>query len=56
MKRQGASIVAKDGVDLLIEHLQTKVVQLTEQAQKFTNHAHRKKISREDLMLALKYR
>jgi histone H3/H4 len=55
MKIQGAQIVAKDAVDLLIDHLQNKVMDLTTQAQKFTNHANRKKITRQDLLLALKY-
>lgn len=55
MKSQGADIVSKNGVDFLIDHLQNKVTQLTGRAQKFTQHANRKKITRDDLILALKY-
>ena len=55
MKRQGATIVARDAVDLLIEHLASTVMSITESAQGFTNHAKRKKITRGDIYLALKY-
>mgnify|MGYP006278911799 FL=1 len=55
MKQQGASIVARDAVDLLIDHLEKRAKSLTEQAKKFTMHANRKKITKEDLNLAIKY-
>lgn len=55
MKQQGASIVARDAVDLLIDHLEKRAKALTEQAKKFTMHANRKKITKEDLNLAIKY-
>jgi len=55
MKQQGASIVARDAVDLLIDHLEKTARQLTEQAKQFTMHANRKKITKNDLLLAIKY-
>jgi histone H3/H4 len=39
MKQQGASIVARDAVDLLIDHLEKTARGLTEQAKQFTMHA-----------------
>ena len=56
MKQQGASIVARDAVDLLIDHLEKTAVGLTEQARAFTQHANRKKITKNDLLLAIKYK
>lgn len=55
MKQEGASIVARDAVDLLIDHLEKKAVGLTEAAKRFTRHANRKKITKNDLLLAIKY-
>jgi histone H3/H4 len=55
MKQEGASIVARDAVDLLIDHLEKRAVELTEAAKKFTMHANRKKITKNDLLLAIKY-
>ncbi|MFO7795508.1 MAG: histone [Promethearchaeati archaeon] len=55
MKQQGASIVARDAVDLLIDHLEKTARNLTEQAKQFTMHANRKKITKNDLLLAIKY-
>ncbi|NVM16077.1 MAG: hypothetical protein HWN80_00070 [Candidatus Lokiarchaeota archaeon] len=42
MKQQGASIVARNAVDLLIDHLEKTATGLTEQARAFTMHANRK--------------
>ncbi|TKJ21650.1 MAG: hypothetical protein CEE42_13645 [Promethearchaeota archaeon Loki_b31] len=42
MKQQGASIVARNAVDLLIDHLEKTAIGLTEQARAFTMHANRK--------------
>jgi histone H3/H4 len=56
MKQQGATIVARDAVDLLIDHLEKTAVALTEQAKAFTMHANRKKITKNDLLLAIKYK
>ena len=55
MKQQGATIVARNAVDLLIDHLQEITIKLTEQAKAFTMHAGRKKITKKDLLLAIKY-
>lgn len=56
MKQEGAAIVARDAVDLLIDHLAKIAIGLTEQAQAFTMHANRKKITKEDLLLSIKYK
>ena len=56
MKQQGASIVARNAVNLLIDHLEKSAVGLTEQARAFTMHANRKKITKNDLLLAIKYK
>lgn len=56
MKQQGASIVAREAVDLLIDHLEKTAYCLTEQAKSLTRHAKRKKITKEDLILAIKYK
>jgi len=67
MKQQGASIVARNAVDLLIDHLEKTAVGLTEQARAFTMHANRKnfwlissqehiKITKNDLLLSIKYK
>jgi len=42
MKQQGASIVARNAVDLLIDHLEKTATALTGQARTFTMHANRK--------------
>jgi len=56
MKQQGASIVARNAVDLLIDHLEKTASKLTEQARSFTTHANRKKITKNDLLLSIKYK
>jgi len=58
MKQQGASIVARNAVDLLIDHLEKTATSLTEQARAFTMHANRKniKITKNDLLLSIKYK
>lgn len=55
MRRSGASIVARDAVDTLIMALETDATTLTKKALSFAQHAKRKKISREDMQLAIKY-
>ena len=55
MKQQGASIVARNAVDLLIDHLEKTATSLTEQARAFTRHANRQKITKNDLLLSIKY-
>jgi len=56
MKQQGASIVARNAVDLLIDHLEKTATALTTQARTFTMHANRKKITKNDLLLSIKYK
>ena len=56
MKHAGAAIVARSAVDLLIEHLEKTAFDLTEQARTFTMHANRKKITKKDLLLSIKYK
>ena len=56
MKQQGASIVARNAVNQLIDHLEKTAVGLTEQARAFTMHANRKKITKNDLLLSIKYK
>ncbi len=56
MKQQGASIVARNAVDLLIDHLEKTATSLTTQARAFTMHANRKKITKNDLLLSIKYK
>ncbi len=55
MKKQGATIVARDAVDLLIENLESTATAITKQAITFCNHAGRKKVTKDDLLLAIKY-
>lgn len=56
MKHEGVDIVARSAVDLLIEHLEKTAIGLTEQARAFTMHANRKKITKNDLLLSIKYK
>ena len=52
MKQQGSSIVAKNSVDLLIDHLEKTATSLTDVAKSFAMHSNRKKVSVDDLLLA----
>ena len=55
MKKQGASIVAREAVDLLIKDLEEVSKKLTKKALMFAEHAKRKKITKDDMLLAIKY-
>ena len=55
MRQSGAQIVARDAVELLITDLETISIKLTKKALGFAKHAKRKKISKDDLDLAIKY-
>ncbi len=55
MKKSGANIVARNAVDLLISDLETVSIKLTKKALGFAHHAKRKKITKEDMALAIKY-
>jgi histone H3/H4 len=55
MKHNGAEIVARDAVDELVNWLETSAESLTKTALRLTKHANRKKITRDDILLAIKY-
>ncbi|MFO8018360.1 MAG: histone [Promethearchaeia archaeon] len=55
MKHNGAEIVARDAVDELIDWMQKAAQQLTKTALRFTKQAGRKKVTRGDIKLAIKY-
>ena len=55
MKHNGAEIVSSSAVNELGEWLQESAEKLTKQALKLTKHAKRKKVTKEDLQLAIKY-
>ena len=53
MKESGAEVVSKDAVDALITILEKKAKELTTKALEMTRHSGRKKLSADDLKLAL---
>lgn len=53
MKKSGAEMVSKDAVDALITILEEKAVALTSKALEFCRHADRKKLTKEDMDLAI---
>lgn len=55
MKKAGANIVARNAVDLLISDLEGVAQKLTQKALGFAKHAKRKKITKDDMALAIKY-
>jgi len=55
MKHNGALIVARDAVDELVDWLGTSAEKLTKTALQLTKHSKRKKITRDDILLAIKY-
>ncbi|MEJ2252747.1 MAG: NFYB/HAP3 family transcription factor subunit [Candidatus Lokiarchaeota archaeon] len=55
MKHNGAVIVARDAVDELINWLTESAERLTKTALRLTKHAGRKKVTRDDILLAIKY-
>ncbi len=55
MKKNGANIVARNAVDTLIMDLEETATALTKKALAFAHHAKRKKISKDDMALAIKY-
>jgi len=54
MATVGAKIVARDAVSFLIDHLETKAVDMTVRALTFARHAKRKKITKDDISLVIK--
>ncbi len=55
MKRSGAQMVARNAVDALIIELEEVATKLTTKALAFAVHAKRKKITKDDMNLAIKY-
>jgi DNA-binding protein len=55
MKHNGAEIVARDAVDELVKWLETSAEGITKTALRLTKHANRKKIQRDDILMAIKY-
>lgn len=56
MKEQGASIVSTSALDKLIEHLENLAKSATESALLYGEYgSKRKKITKEDLDIAIKY-
>ena len=55
MKHNGALIVARDAVDELVSWMGKSAEKLTKSALVLTQHAKRKKITRGDILLAIKY-
>jgi len=54
MKDNGAEMVARDAVDALIDYLEKLAKNMTNKALEMTRHAGRKKLTLEDMDLAMK--
>jgi len=54
MKDNGAEMVARDAVDALIDYLEKLAKSMTNKALEMTRHASRKKLTLEDMDLAMK--
>ncbi len=54
MKDNGAEMVARDAVDALIDYLEGLAKNITNKALEMTRHAGRKKLTLEDMNLAMK--
>ncbi len=55
MKHNGAIIVARDAVDELVYWMSQSAEKLTKTALVLTKHANRKKVTRDDILLSIKY-
>jgi len=55
MKHNGAIIVARDAVDELVDWMGASAEKITKTALSLTKHAKRKKVTRDDILLAIKY-
>jgi histone H3/H4 len=53
MKEAGAKIVSADAMEFLIEYLENKTREITDQALTYAKHASRKKVMKSDIRLAL---
>ncbi len=55
MKSAGAEIVSREAVESLLFYLEDRAKKLTEMSLKFAKHAKRKKVTKEDMGLAIEY-
>ncbi|MGB5910217.1 MAG: histone [Promethearchaeota archaeon] len=55
MKHNGAIIVARDAVDELVDWMGMAAEKITKSALSLTKHSKRKKVTRDDILLAIKY-
>ena len=55
MKHNGAVIVARDAVDELVDWMGQSAEKITKSALTLTKHAKRKKVTTDDILLAIKY-
>ena len=55
MKHNGATIVARDAVNELVDWMSQSAEKITKTALGLTKHAKRKKITKNDILLAIKY-
>jgi histone H3/H4 len=55
MKHNGAIIVARDAVDELVDWMGKSAEKITKTALNLTKHAKRKKVTKDDILLAIKY-
>jgi len=55
MKHNGALIVARTAVDELVDWMSKSAERITKSALILTKHAKRKKITRGDILMAIKY-
>ncbi|GAB4328415.1 MAG: histone family protein [Promethearchaeota archaeon] len=53
MKDAGAQIVSRDAVGSLMDYLEARAKKLTESAIKLAKHSKRKKVTRQDMQLAI---
>lgn len=55
MKHNGAVIVARDAVNELIDWMGQSAEKITKVALNLTKHSKRKKVTKDDILLAIKY-
>ncbi|MFX1321100.1 MAG: histone [Promethearchaeota archaeon] len=55
MKHNGAIIVARDAVDELVDWMGQSAEKITKVALNLTKHSKRKKVTKDDILLAIKY-
>ena len=55
MKHNGALIVAREAVDELVDWMGESAARITKTALTLVKHSKRKKVTREDIQLAIKY-